>query len=229
MYTAADLRDLSCDFTERLLLNAVRASEAVSDSTLTPESLGFPADGASDPIAQFFSLHPADISPSVYVRRIRKYANCSNSVYLYALAILGRLERLDGRLRISAYNMHRLLITSVMISAKFLDHAWYSSKYYARVGGISTVAEMNGLEITMLQLLDFRIFLPLNEVLSVLYTYCDTNGKDEEKKEGDKGKNAIVIVNGLGIGNGNGGKSEKKQASGRMGLYLRKKKTLLIV
>lgn len=224
MYTTADLRDLSCAFTERLLLNAVKRCEA-ADLTISPlpGSLGIPSWG--DPIAQFFSLYPAEISTAAYVRRIRKYAHCSNSVYIYALAILVRLEKRDARLKISAYNMHRLLITSVMISAKFLDHAWYSASYYARVGGISTVEEMNGLEITMLRLLDFRLLLPVNEVLNVLIKnniIINNNNNDGDNGSDDKGKKAMVITRSKTMSN------LMKDGSGRMDFYLRKKMLLLV-
>ena len=38
---------------------------------------------------------------------------------------------------ISSLNVHRLLITSIMLASKFFDDGYYNNAYYARVGGIS--------------------------------------------------------------------------------------------
>ena len=64
--------------------------------------------------------------------------------------------------------MHRLLITAVMISAKFNDDLCYSSQYYARVGGIASVEEMHGLELQLLKLLDFNVSVTPSEFYAVL-------------------------------------------------------------
>ena len=46
---------------------------------------------------------------------------------------------------ISSLNVHRLLITSIMLASKFFDDVYYNNAYYARVGGISN-SEVNSLE-----------------------------------------------------------------------------------
>lgn len=58
--------------------------------------------------------------------------------------------------------MHRLLNTVVMIAARFVDDAWYSNVYYARVGGVGSVPEMNKLELKMFNLINFihQLHLP---------------------------------------------------------------------
>ena len=40
---------------------------------------------------------------------------------------------------ISSLNVHRLLITSIMLASKFFDDVYYNNAYYARVGGISNI------------------------------------------------------------------------------------------
>ncbi|KAI9099134.1 hypothetical protein K1719_024901 [Acacia pycnantha] len=65
-------------------------------------------------------------------------------------------ERKGGYLTL--FNVHRLLITTVMVAAKFVDDGCYSNGHYARVGGVST-AEMNRMELELLFSLDFRLFV----------------------------------------------------------------------
>lgn len=123
----------------------------------------------SDPISYFFSTKIADIGIEEYVQRLLQYAQCSDAVFVNALILLRRLAEKDPRLMLSHYNVHRLLITSVMISAKFLDHAWFSNAYYAKVGGIPSVQEINCLEIEMLKLLDYRIKVAPEEIAKLCH------------------------------------------------------------
>ncbi len=132
---------------------------------------------ASESISYFFSVQAADISATQYAARLRRYAKCSDAVYIHALVLLGRLAKRDDRLKLSPHNTHRLLITALVISAKFVEHAWYSNRYYAAVGGISSVEEMNCLEIEMLKLLDYRVLVAPAEIAA----YCEETPMDNWK------------------------------------------------
>lgn len=114
-------------------------------------------------IAPFFSVSPAGVSASDYIKRIMCYMGCSSSALIYATIYCRRLVEKDERLAINRHNFHRLLITAVVLAAKFIEHSWYSNKHYARVGGVKTCEEMNKLELGMLQLLDFKLLIPLEE------------------------------------------------------------------
>lgn len=118
----------------------------------------------SDPISYFFSTSIADIGIQDYIQRLLRYTKCSDAVFVNAIVLLRRLAKKDKRLQLTHHNVHRLLITSVMISAKFLDHAWYSNSYYATVGGIPSVQELNCLEVQMLKLLDYRVLVAAEEI-----------------------------------------------------------------
>jgi len=59
---------------------------------------------------------------------------------------------------ICSLNVHRLLITSVMLASKFFDDVYYNNAYYARVGGISNT-EVNSLEMEMLRMISFSLFV----------------------------------------------------------------------
>lgn len=116
-----------------------------------------------NPISVFFSVTMPEIETKLYVKRLVKYAQCSKSAFVVALVYLRRLEEKDEVLAITAFNMHRLIITALMIAAKVLDDRCFSNAHYARVGGISTVQEINRLEIEMLQLLDHKLVVSSEE------------------------------------------------------------------
>ncbi|XP_039001394.1 cyclin-U4-1-like [Hibiscus syriacus] len=107
------------------------------------------------------------ISIRSYLERIFKYANCSPSCFVVAYVYLDRFVQMQPSLPIDSYNVHRLLITSVLVSAKFMDDMHYNNAYYAKVGGIST-AEMNLLELDFL----FGLSCQLNVTPTTFHTYC---------------------------------------------------------
>ncbi|KAH1105886.1 hypothetical protein J1N35_009654 [Gossypium stocksii] len=108
-----------------------------------------------DVITIFHGSRAPSLNLRQYVERIFKYCKCSNSCFVVAVIYIDRfLQRIDAYL--TSLSVHRLLITSVMVAAKFMDDQHYNNAYYAKVGGISR-EEMNRLEMRFLFDLDFRL------------------------------------------------------------------------
>jgi hypothetical protein len=63
-------------------------------------------------------------------------------------------------------NVHRVVITAVLLAAKFFDDAYYNNAYYSKVGGV-LISEMNGLEVDFL----FRINFSLHVTPEVFEKY----------------------------------------------------------
>ncbi|KAH7314619.1 hypothetical protein KP509_21G011000 [Ceratopteris richardii] len=120
-----------------------------------------------DSLTLFHGLKAPSISVQKYVERIFKYANCSPSCFVVAYVYLDRFIRQQPELPITSLNVHRLLITSVMVAAKFLDDVYYNNAYYAKVGGVNT-PEMNRLELEFL----FRLGFRLQVTVQVFDSYC---------------------------------------------------------
>uniref|UniRef100_A0A6N2M892 Cyclin n=1 Tax=Salix viminalis TaxID=40686 RepID=A0A6N2M892_SALVM len=73
-------------------------------------------------------------------------------------------------------NAHRLLITGVMVAAKFLDDECYDNAYYARIGGVST-AEMNRMEMKFLFSLDFSLYVTTEVFMNCCLKLENEGGK----------------------------------------------------
>lgn len=69
----------------------------------------------------FHGLTRPTISIHNYMERIFKYANCSQSCFVVAYVYLDRFAQTQPSFPINSFNIHRLLITSVMVAAKFMD------------------------------------------------------------------------------------------------------------
>ncbi|KAJ4969073.1 hypothetical protein NE237_015774 [Protea cynaroides] len=119
-----------------------------------------------DTITIFHGLRAPGLSIRQYIDRIYKYSSCSPSCFVVAYIYIERfIQRKDFHL--TSLNVHRLVITSVMAAAKFIDDAFFNNAYYAKVGGVST-AEMNRLEMKFLLSLDYR----LHVTVSTFDWYC---------------------------------------------------------
>ncbi|XP_020204115.1 cyclin-U1-1 [Cajanus cajan] len=104
----------------------------------------------------FHGVRAPSISIPKYLERIYKYTNCSPSCFVVGYVYIDRLTHRHPDSLVTSLNVHRLLVTSVMVASKMLDDEHYNNAVYARVGGVSN-AELNKLELELLFLLDFRV------------------------------------------------------------------------
>ena len=146
----------------------------------------------------YFYLVP-EMSIWDYLARIKTYSRCSDSCFIVALIYIDRAIEIKN-LVLSHLNVHRILITSILIAVKFLDDSYMNNAFYAQLGGITT-NEMNMLELDFLLFLGFSLqvssdlfsayhnelkgyvnsnnFLPLYDDKSFdsYQSYCESNNK----------------------------------------------------
>ena len=83
----------------------------------------------------FHGLRAPSISIEKYLERIFKYSNCSPSCFVVAYSYIDRFIQKQPGIPITSLNVHRLLITTVMVAAKFLDDAYvYTNRIKLCVG-----------------------------------------------------------------------------------------------
>lgn len=109
----------------------------------------------SDPgqLTKFHALKAPGIGVEAYLERIHNYASCSNECFILALIYVDRLIERNNFL-LTELNVHRVIITAILLAAKFFDDAYYNNAYYAKVGGV-LVSELNGLEVDFLFRINF--------------------------------------------------------------------------
>ncbi|KAH9331740.1 hypothetical protein KI387_003848, partial [Taxus chinensis] len=97
-----------------------------------------------------------EMSIERYLQRILKHTNASPSVFVVAYAYIDRFCAFHPEFRITSLNVHRLLITVVMVASKFLEDLNYRNCYYGAVGGLE-VEEINEMEMEFLFLMKFKL------------------------------------------------------------------------
>jgi len=106
--------------------------------------------------SKFCALLLPKIPIHEYVSRIVLCSNCSEECFVLALIYIERWVQENPGVFVNAYNVHRLILTSVMIAHKYLDDESLDNSYYCRVGGLS-LKEINELEREFLLMINFNL------------------------------------------------------------------------
>ncbi|KAJ3159376.1 hypothetical protein HDU86_001694 [Geranomyces michiganensis] len=69
----------------------------------------------------------------------------------------------SGAVLVDSYNVHRLLITGIMVAVKFHSDVFFTNLHYARVGGLP-VHELNELEMEFLLSIGFDLIISVEEL-----------------------------------------------------------------
>eukprot|EP01062_Namystynia_karyoxenos_P000199 TRINITY_DN10059_c0_g1_i1.p2 TRINITY_DN10059_c0_g1~~TRINITY_DN10059_c0_g1_i1.p2 ORF type:complete len:217 (+),score=69.96 TRINITY_DN10059_c0_g1_i1:136-786(+) len=103
----------------------------------------------------FDGVSVARISIQDYLIRLMRASFCSKEVLPFAAFFVRRM-RLQSGVALTSLNVHRVLLAAFVISAKLRDDVFYSNRYYAKVGGVSTT-ELMRLEVMMLACLGWDL------------------------------------------------------------------------
>jgi len=141
---------------------------------LTANSPALPARPQDIYAPIFHSVSVPSISPSTYLESyltcdgLRGKEHMSEQTVLVALLLLDRLvvAHSSRGMHLCSSNVHRVLLTAMMLAAKLLDDEAYCSEYWSRVGGVS-LSHLNELEVAFLQLIDHRLFVTPEELDAV--------------------------------------------------------------
>lgn len=82
------------------------------------EGMAAPLGGALD---GFRGVRAPSISVGRYLERIYRYTRCSPSCFVVGFAYVDRLAHRHPSSLIAPVNVHRLILTSVMVASKVLD------------------------------------------------------------------------------------------------------------
>jgi len=151
-----DLSSLSDSSAEKTLISVM----ACVLEQLVTRNDQLPFDPATATV--FHGLRSPNVSVRAYLQRIHKYTNVSTGCLVCALLYIDRFMQRNKSILLTSRSVHRLLITSVVVSMKFLDDLYYNNVYYAKIGGIPT-SEMNSLELEFLFRLNFDLHAPQEE------------------------------------------------------------------
>lgn len=101
-----------------LLERIVSRNDRVEESE---KSSGREEKTAAGKLRGFNGVRAPGISISKYLERIYKYSKCSSACFVVAYVYIDRLVHRHPSSLILSLNVHRVLVTSIMIASKVLD------------------------------------------------------------------------------------------------------------
>merc|ERR1719277_2350730 len=103
-----------------------------------------------------------------YAMRIQQFFDCSSSCFALSLIYMDRLAQRHPSFTVEPLSCHKMLLTSMVVAAKFLDDKFFNNAFYAKVGGVS-LHELNAMEAEFLKLLGFALHVNPQEFAA----YCN--------------------------------------------------------
>lgn len=108
-------------------------------------------------IKPFLAKKVPQISIKDYLERLVKFSKMSDSTIVLILIYIDRICDINN-FQLNYFNIHKLILAAMVVAIKYNEDDYYSTSFYAKVGGIS-LNEMNNLEYEFLSLIDFTLFV----------------------------------------------------------------------
>lgn len=123
-----------------------------------------PSTQTSDILQSFLAPKVPSISLSDYFARFHRISGSSTACYILALIYIERLIQKDD-VTITWRHIHRLALTSWVVSSKYWDDEIYNLHVYAKIGGLKS-EELKKLEAEFLCRLGFDLFVSEKEFMT---------------------------------------------------------------
>ena len=155
----------------KIIINFVRESEEVKEGRRILQKI---SDLLTDiceeskkepnlfykPLKCFYSKNIPLISIKDYLEHIYKYTKINTSTIILILIYIDRICNIH-KCKLCYYNIHKLILGSMIIAIKYNEDEYYSQKFYAKIGGV-TLAEICNLEYNFLSLINYNLFVNEN-------------------------------------------------------------------
>jgi len=111
-----------------------------------------------------------NISIKDYLIRIQTYSNIEKSTLILSLIYIDRLCH-NSDVKLTYYNIHRILFSAILISIKYNEDSYYDNKYYSEIAGVK-LKELKLLEYTFIAMINFKLYIN-NEIYKKYEKYLD--------------------------------------------------------
>ena len=108
-------------------------------------------------IKPFLSKKIPSISIEKYLVRLVSHSKMEISTLILILIYIDKICK-NNKFRLNFFNIHKFIVTSMLVSIKYNEDDFFSNSFYAKVGGVSKT-ELNTLEYIFLSLIDFELYV----------------------------------------------------------------------
>lgn len=97
-----------------------------------------------------------------FLRRVHKYTRFSSECLVLAIIYVDRYNLSQPAFTLSHRNIHKLMLTAILLAAKYQDDFYYDNKAFEFAGGVNALHLLQ-LELELFEKLDFRLFVAEDE------------------------------------------------------------------
>lgn len=130
---------------ELLLLTAELLSDLI-------EQEGAPCDSI------FNSSTIPNITLHDFLKRLHKYTQFSAECLVIAIIYIDRYNMGMKEFRLNQLNVHKMVLTAILLAAKYQDDFYYDNKAFEFAGGVNAV-HLHQLELDIFQKLDYNLYV----------------------------------------------------------------------
>ncbi|KAH8917361.1 hypothetical protein BT69DRAFT_671684 [Atractiella rhizophila] len=151
----------------------------------------FPLDDVESPSAPsdtFILKNSEEEEPAIapWLARILARTAIPDTVIFHALHLLRRLSEthyVDAIKPTPNFFHHRLLFTSLVLASKYSIDNCYTNQSFSIASTIFSLSEVNGMELSMLSSLEWRLRAKDEPLMEIILTYeAEWNGRLREEK-----------------------------------------------
>jgi ATP-dependent 26S proteasome regulatory subunit len=102
-----------------------------------------------------------------YLMRIRKHSDLELNTLVCSFILIDKLIN-THRIILSTKNVHKILLSGILISIKFMEDVIYKQNDYAKIGGVS-LSSLSAIETAFLKIIDYKIVIS-HDVFEQYYT-----------------------------------------------------------
>ena len=136
----------------------------------------------------FYSKEVPLISIKDYLEHIYKYTKINSSTLVLILIYIDRICNICN-CKLSYYNIHKIILSSILIAIKYNEDECFSLKFYAKVGGVS-LSEILLLEYSFISLINFNLYVS-NDLFHKYNDYILSSDSDDDFDDFDDNDNII--------------------------------------
>ena len=125
----------------------------------------------------FLSKKIPSISIQNFLERLTKYSKMENNTLILILIYIDRFCDIN-KVRLNYFNIHKLIIASMLIAIKYNEDDYYNNTFYAKIGGVKK-SEIDVLEYQFLILIDFKLYVS-EELFEKYSDYIQNTNLDDD-------------------------------------------------
>ena len=137
-------------------------------------------------IKPFLMRNIPPISIKDYLERLCKHSKINTSTIILILIYIDRICNIQ-KFELTYYNVHKLILASMIIAIKYNEDEYYSNKFYSKLGGVS-ISEIVFLEYNFISLIHYNLFVN-NELFKKYNDYISSADSDEDEYDNDYSNN----------------------------------------